>query len=218
MARTYSEWMAIASQYRANLNQAITDKDQKGILLHRGRYIYALNQAYKLTPSPALQTAIKKELINHQAHIRRTINANKVNSDVKNRTISTELGLKIRRLSTRVKQINFATNSAERKAGQKELVKDSFSLASTALVKTPIMAVAKVLSKVGPLVVHLAALPLALFNFGLSNTINIYNGSINNKPVTTTPYNKTAVYQLSDALANGIKSISGTIYKTTGRF
>ena len=226
MARNYNDWLNVAMNHKSRLDQAIADKNSKDILYFRGKYLYDLKQAHKLNPrglvppaltgstSARIETVIGMELANHQAHIEKSIRENKQNTSIKSNSMSKELGLKIRRLSTRADQINFATNTAVRKNAQKELAKDSARLAGTTLLKAPVMATAKVGSKVGPLAITIFFLPAKVVNTLLAVTIDVYNGKVKSD---MSEYNNTIVDQISNTLKDAIKTVSKHTYETVGR-
>jgi hypothetical protein len=225
MARTYADWMTRAANHKAELDQAIADRNIKDIIYYRGKYIYDLKNAHALNPTAVIPTAvsgrppqriedaIRDELVRHQTHIDGAIKQNKRDASIKKHSISTEIGLKMRRVSTRIKQINFAQTPAAKKAAQKELVKDSIGLAGTTLIKAPVMATAKVASKVGPLAITIFMLPATIFASLLRITYDAYNGKASD-PDT---YNNTIVNQFSKALKDGVKAISTATYDNIGR-
>ncbi len=226
MARNYNDWLNVAMNHKSRLDQAIADRNSKDILYFRGKYLYDLKQAYKLKPrgivpasitgstSSRIETVISMELANHQAHIDKSIRENKQNTSIKSHSMSKELGLKIRRLSTRADQVSFATNTAVKKNAQKELAKDSARLAGTTLLKAPVMATAKVGSKVGPLAVTIFFLPAKVVNTLLAVTIDVYRGKVKDD---MSEYNNTIVDQISGTLKDAIKTVSKHTYETVGR-
>ena len=163
------------------MEQAIASNDQKNIVYHSGKYLYALKQAYKLndtgnvpmavtglTTDVAIDAAIRTQLCNHQTNIETAIRANKRSSNIANHTFSTELALKIRRLATRVTEANFATGTATKK----DIFKDSMGLVGTG-IKGAFMIPAKIASKVGPLAITVLTLPLTVVASGLDFVIDI---------------------------------------------
>lgn len=225
MSRTYRDWLNSAFRNRTNLDQAIADKNLKNIIYFRGKYLYDLKQAYKLNPTLVVPATISGlgenknivdliniELANHQIQIDKAIHENKRSASIKKNTFSKEVALKMRRLSSRADQINFATNTVVVNDLKKEQSRDGLSLAGTA-VKAPFMATAKVASKVGPLAITIAFLPAKVFASLLSITIDIFNG----KTAEPSSYNNTIVDQFSDCLKQGIKQISKATYENVGR-
>lgn len=225
MRRDYDEWLDQAREQKAHLDNAIVERNAKDVIYYRGKYLFALKQAYKLDPDGVVPSAvtgygydvdldqeIKVQLENHQNQINASIRNNKNHSSIQRHTLSSEFGLKIRRLATRVSQANFATNAAEKKEAQKGIAKDAASLAGT-VVKAPVMVAAKVTSAVGPLAVMIAALPFTVLASLLSVTIDVFNG----KTSEPSDYMNTPVTKLSVALQDGVKKLSTTAYETVGR-
>lgn len=201
------------------LKDAINAGDEKAITVYRGRFLRARRRAYMVNKTPAARTLIHSQALEHKKQIEKRIRDNKINSDIKNPTFSTELGLKIRRLANRVRQVNFAANAVEKKNHQKAIFMDSAGLAATVALKAPLMVPTKIISKVGKLACHVITFPIAFVNWGLANTASAYTAANKgDSSFKTTPYNKTFVYQLTDALANGITSITSAIYKQVGKF
>ena len=220
MAKTYNEWLSIADDHKARLDYALSHNNAKDILYYRGKYIYDLKQAYKLNNRgtiPAgicgkrtttnLLSEIQYELRQHQVHIDNRLQENKQNSNINNHTLSSELGLKIRRLATRASQVDFATGSATKS----DIAKDALSLAGTT-IKAPVMVSAKVVSKIGPLAITICALPVTLLASLLSFVVDVgrdkphYEG-----------YNNTVVHQFSDTLKDAVRSLSTSMYNGLGR-
>lgn len=226
MARNYVDYLRLALDNKIKLDQALADKNGKDVLYYRGKMLFNLKQAHKLNPTcvvPAsitgstpvsIEAYINTELANHRNVIDKAIAANKKNSSIKKHCLSKEIALKIRRLSTKANQLNFATSAATRNAIKKEIVKDSLSLAGTTLIKAPVMTTAKVLSKFGPLAITIVALPVTVLSGLLSATIDVYNGKVS-EPQS---YNNTAVHQLSNSLKNAVKTLSTKTYESVGRF
>ena len=226
MAKNYTDYLRLALDNKRNLDQALADKNGKDVLYYRGKMLFNLKQAHKLNPTcivPAsitgstpvnIESYINTQLANHRATIDRAIAANKKKTSIKKHCLSKEIALKIRRLSTRADQLNFATSAASKKAIKKEIVKDSLSLAGTTLIKAPVMTTAKVLSKVGPLAITIAALPITVLSSLLSATIDVYNGQVS-EPET---YNKTCIHQMSNTLKDAVKTLSTRTYESVGRF
>ena len=225
MRRNYDEWLENAKEQKEQLDIATAAGNAKDVIYYRGKYLFALKQAYKLDPDgivPAsvtkyghdvdLDQEIKVQLENHQNQINVSIRHNKNKSSIKRNTLSSEFGLKIRRLATRVSQANFATNAVEKKEAQKGIAKDAASLAGT-VVKAPVMVAAKVTSAVGPLAIMIAALPFTVLASLLSVTIDVFNG----KTSEPSDYMNTPVTKLSVALQDGVKKLSTTAYETVGR-
>ena len=48
MNRSYADWLNIAAGHKDNLDQAIADRNSKDVIYYRGKYLFALKQAYKL--------------------------------------------------------------------------------------------------------------------------------------------------------------------------
>lgn len=225
MRRDYDEWLDQARLQKKHLDNAIGERNAKDVIYYRGKYLFALKQAYKLDPDGVVPSAvtgydydvdldqeIKVQLENHQNQINASIRNNKNHSSIQRHTLSSEFGLKIRRLATRVSQANFATNATEKKEAQKGIAKDAASLAGT-VVKAPVMVAAKVTSAVGPLAVMIAALPFTVLASLLSVTIDVFNG----KTSEPSDYMNTPVTKLSVALQDGVKKLSTTAYETVGR-
>ena len=227
MARSYMDLLTKATKQRLRLDQAIADGNQKEILRLRGRYLLTLKQAHKLNPTgnvppqvtgysalTPISDVISTELNNHQNYIDSCLRANKRNSSIKNYTLAKEVGLKLRRLSTRADQVNFATNAATRNSLKQEMAKDSAGMVGTA-IKAPIMVGARVLNKAGPVVISLFFLPFKAVSALLSVTLDISNG---NTKSDISEYNNTVVHQLSHTLEDAVRNVSKTIYNNTGRF
>jgi len=220
MSRSYRDWLDIASNHKIRLQFAIEEDNNKDIIYFRGKYIYDLKQAYKIDPNGIIPSSvnmrdsdcsiaeeISAELHNHQRLIETSISANKDKADVKNKTLSKEFGLKIRRLSTRASQVNFATGHATKK----DVANDSLGLAKT-VVKAPGMIAAKVISKIGPLAITILGLPITLLASGISFVVGVSNGSVSNDT-----YNNTVVHQMSNSLKDGVRKISNSLYKGLGK-
>jgi hypothetical protein len=124
-----------------------------------------------------------------------------------------ENSLKIERLKTRVEQYKRSTDPAKKAAKKREIVKDSFGLAATALIKSPIMLTSKVLSAVGPLFIGVMLLPADLVNRMLACFADNYNGVSRH----SADYSDTFVSQISKSLREGIKTISQATYQNVGR-
>lgn len=226
MSKDYNYWMTRADNHKYYLDKAIREKDAKNVVYYRGKYIFDLKQAYKLdhtgyvpesiTGANApieIEKVIEHELNNHQRQIDACITHAKKNTSIKNASLLKEMGLKIRRLSTRVSQVDFASNTAIKKANKEELVKESLGLAATTLIKAPVMATAKVASKIGPLIITLPLLPLRVVASLLSATITIHNG----KTPKYETYTNTPIDQLSDTLKEAVKKLSKTTYESIGK-
>ena len=226
MAKDYNDWLNKAMRHRSRLDEAIRAKNAKDILYYRGKLIFDFKQAYKINPSGIVPTsvsgyfknvtieaAINNELERHQLHINSYIRENKQNASMKNRSLTKELGLKIRRLSTRSSQINFATNAAERNNMKKNAAKEGASLAGT-IAKAPVMATAKVASKVGPLGITILFLPANVLATLLSVTIDISKGDVSSD---MSKYNNTPVHVLSKDLKNAVRTLSNKTYEAVGR-
>ena len=221
MNKTYDDWLDMAERYGNRLDQAITNNDSKNILYCRGKYLYALKQAHKLNPSGilppmvtgrssniALTAEINQVARNHQAYINSQLQANKRRSDGKNPSITKELGLKIRRLSTRVKEVNMSTGTAKKS----DIVKDAASLTGSVL-KVPVLATTKVVSTVGPLAVTLLSLPVVMLASAAHISIDVYNG----KTIDGPTYDKTVVYKMSNGLKKVVKGMSDSLHNTVAR-
>lgn len=220
MNRSYTDWLTVAANYKVNLDTALADKNEKDVIYYRGKYLFALKQAFKLNKSGqvpssitgagsdiSIETVINAELQNHQRQIDTSLKNNKTNSDIKKNTFSTELGLKIRRLATRVSQINFATGAATKK----DVAKDVLGVAGSTL-KAPFMVTSKVLSEVGPLAVTIISLPFTLFASFFSLSFDLFDGKIKEES-----YNNTVVHKMSKSLKEGIKNLSDITYKAIGK-
>ena len=220
MARSFTEWLDAADEHKQRLDYAIAEDNQKDILYYRGKYLFDLKQAYKLNntgvipagicgkASPTnLANEIRAELQRHQAHIDNALQTNKRESNITKHTLSSELGLKIRRLATRVSQVNFASGTATKA----NIARDSAGLAKTA-IKAPIMIAAKVASAFGPLAITIIGLPITLLASGIA-----FVADAGKEKPTGGPYNDTVVHQLSDALKDAVKSLSKTTYKSVGK-
>lgn len=225
MRRDYDEWLDAARAQKEELDRAIADGNAKDVIYRRGKYLYALKQAYKIDPDGIVPSSvtkygydvdldqeIKTQLENHQNQINASIRHNKHKSSIKNPTLFNELGLKIRRLASRVSQANFATNAVEKREAQQGIAKDAVSLAGT-MVKAPVMVAAKVTSAVGPLVVMVAALPFTVLASLLTITVDAFNG----RASEPSDYMNTPVTKLSVALQDGVKKLSSTAYEAVGR-
>ena len=225
MRRDYNEWLENAKEQKEQLDRATAEGNAKDVIYYRGKYLFALKQAYKLDPDGIVPSSvtkydfdvdldqeIKTQLSNHQNQIDASIRHNKNRSSIKRPTLTSEFGLKIRRLATRVSQANFATNASEKKEARKEIAKDAASLAGT-VAKAPVMVAAKVTSAVGPLAIMIAALPFTVLSSLLSATIDVFNG----KTPEPSDYMNTPVTKLSVALQDGVKKLSTTAYETVGR-
>lgn len=225
MSRNYNDWLYIAKDHKNKLDQAIAERNAKDVIYYRGKYLFALKQAHKLNPSGivpqsvtnygydvALKDEIQVQLTNHKNQIDASLRGNKNNSSIRDNTLTKEIGLKIRRLSTRISQVNFATNANERKNSIKGAVKDSASMMGT-VAKAPIMVAAKVTSAVGPLAITICALPLKVFASLLTITIDAFNG----KASEPSDYMNTPIDKLSDTLKDGVKKLSKVTYESVGR-
>ena len=223
MAKTYNDWLTMATHYGNRLDQAIAANDNKNILYCRGKYLYALKQAHKLNPSGilppsvtgrssniALTAEINQVVRNHQAFIDQQLRANKDQRVTPKPSISKEIGLKLRRLSTRVKEVNMATGTATKK----DVVKDALSLTGSVL-KVPVLVTTKVASTVGPLAVTLFTLPATLLASALSVGVDVYNGDV--KKVDTDKYSNTIIHNMSNGLKKAVKNVSNNIHNTVAR-
>lgn len=225
MARNYNSYLNKAREYRLELENALSSDNQKNILYYRGKYLLELKKAHKYNPAgvvPPLVSGlvsdvtindlINQELEEHQDFIDYSIKNNKKNSSIKNKTFSKEAGLKIRRLSTRIDQINFSSDKVSKDDLKGEMVKDSAGLVGTA-IKAPIMATAKVASKVGPLAVTICVLPFKVF----VSLLTVVNDISNGKSSPVEEYNNTVVDKMTKSLQEAVRDVSTVIYDTTGR-
>lgn len=221
MVKTYGDYINDAFHMKKNLDLSIANKDTTNIVYYRGKYISALKQAYRLNPNVVLpslisnlsiEEEIKVQLDNHQNTIDTAIKENKVNSDVKKNTLSKEIGLRIRGLSTAISKLKMATTEEEKKAARKDVTKASLKLGGTAL-KTPVMAAAKLLTILGPLMILIIGLPATLLASGLSFFGSLSNG----KEPEFDKYTNTPIHQMSSGLQNAVKSVSAGIYNVVGR-
>lgn len=225
MHRDYNDWLDLARAQKEQLDIATADGNAKDVIYYRGRYLHALKQAHKLDPDGIVPDAvtgygydvdltaeIQTQLQNHRNQIERSLRSNKVNSSINNHTLSTEFGLKIRRLATRASQVNFATNAAEKREAWKGVAQDSLGLVGT-VAKAPFMITAKVVSAVGPLAITIAALPFTVLASALTITIDAFNG----RASEPSDYMNTPVTKMSVALQDGVKKLSKAAYEATGR-
>ena len=222
--------LRIATKRRRDLSDAERNKTiqqyDKEILLHRGRYINNLKRAYKLNNSlmlpksmvggtpVAIKDEIRNQLIQHQMEINNAIrqNTSRINNNasVKNIVIAgKDYLLKIKRLATRGDQYRFASSKTARDNLRKSLGKDLVSsLGSTA--KPPVMAVFKVMSKLGPLAITLTALPYTAF---ASLAIGFYRMSENQNA----NFFNNEVIDLNKNLNNAVEGFFNRAYNTVGR-
>ena len=221
MAKSYTDWLDEAENHRIKLEDALNDKDPKGVIYHRGKYIRALKKAHQLNPTGVVSTTvtgaatplpiehvIQSELKNHQRQIDVSLKEAKRTVSIKNACVLRESKLKIRRLIARADQMNFARGVSAKNAHKKELAKESASLAATSLIKAPVMTTMKVTSVLGPLTVKIALFPAKFIASGLS----IFSG---NSDVNV--YNNTVVHQFSRCLEDAVKTVSVNTYETVGR-
>jgi len=155
-----------------------------------------------------LTAEINQVVRNHQAYINTQLQANKNRSGGKKPSITKELGLKIRRLSTRASEVNMATGTATKK----DIVKDAASLTGSVL-KVPVLATTKVLSAVGPLAITLLSLPVVMLASVAHIGIDVYNG----KTIDGPTYDKTIVYKMSNGLKKAVKSASNSLHNKVSR-
>lgn len=226
MAKSYADLLNKARSHRLYLDAAIDEGNAKDILYYRGKYIADLKKNFKLNPSGVVPTsvsgyarnvsiedAISNELRLHKNHIDASIRSNKSTATMKTHALSKEFGLKIRRLSTRYSQINFAKSEAEKNMIKKETVRDKASLAGT-VAKAPFMVTAKVASKVGPLGITLLFLPANVLASLLSVTIDVSTGEVSSD---MSKYNNTPINVISKDLKNAVKTLSNKTYEAVGR-
>lgn len=223
----YDQWIERAEDHKKELDSAIAKGNDTGIVYHRGKYIFALKQAYKLNPHgkvPAhiikkslpepLTSVIKTELKNHKDQIDLSLKDTKKDASIKITKPSAlkETFLKISRLSSRAKHIYFSPAGPLKDAQKKEMVKDSTGLAATSLLKLPAMTALKTGHYLGPVVVFVAALPINLVVSAIIVTAKIGSGKTVDIGETYTK-----VDSLSKALRNGIKDITKVFYEQIGR-
>ena len=225
MAKGYNDYLSLALDNQTKLQNAIASRNEQKQIYYRGRLLLNLRQAHKLNPRGSvppsltggaplnLESLINAHLVTHQNFINSAIQNNKNNVSIKKPSLTKEIALKIRRLSTKVSRVNFVNNTAQKKAMKKDIAKDSLSLAGSTLIKGPVMATAKVASAVGPLVITVAALPVTVLAALLRMTIDISNGK-ESKPES---YNNTCVHQMTKTLRSAIKDVSKTAYESMGR-
>ena len=225
MNKSYDEWLDLALEYRERLDLATDEENQKDVIYYRGKYIYALKQAYKLNNEGILPSdisgltddvliiqEIKRQLRGHQRQIDLAIKENKEASNIDTPSISKEIGLKFRRLATRVSQVNFATGVASKG----DIFKDSLSLSSSTFLKSPTLITCKVLSKVGPLAVSLIALPINLISSIFFVTIDVGLGQVN-KDNKQKDYNNTIIHKMSRGLSVAVNKIFESSYNAISK-
>lgn len=220
MSTTVKECIAYAEAHRERLSAALEQKNGKDILYYRGKYLYYLKQLHKMQPdayldknvtgrssSVSLKEEISFNLEKHQSFIQKLLKKHKSKEATSLSHIPTEIGLKFRRLSTRASQVDFSSGTAKKI----NVVTDSLGLTKS-IVKAPVMASAKILSKIGPLAVTVFAFPFTLIASAVSLTLDATDKD--KKPGT---YDNTVVHQMSDTLKEGVKSICETMYKNLGK-
>ena len=107
-------------QYKNDLEEAIEVKDSKLITLYRGRLIKTISKmlSSKITEQLeeedilALKTELQSLIKKHKAQLNSRIDAEKTKNS--NFSISKEIGLKIKRTASSVKEIKAATDGKER--------------------------------------------------------------------------------------------------------
>jgi len=224
MAKNFNAWILEARSHKSDLDTAMTDKNNQAILVSRGRYIRALRNAQKLNPGavipPAISglaspvdinTLIKYQLNLHRNHINKYSAENKKS---KTHSLSKEIGLKFKRIAATKAQLRHATSNAEKSKLNRQLVKDSASLAGSALLKAPIVTTAKVASKIGPLAITIGLLPFKVFTSLLSVTIDVFNGDVKND---VSSYNNTFIDDLSKPLKDFVRKTFNTIDNKVSR-
>lgn len=217
MAINFLDCQSNALFHRDQLNLALEEENEKNILYNRGKYIYFLKQLHKIDPYARIATGdgstipveqeISAQLQTHQEFIKSAIRQNKNTDNVTISSISKEIGLKIRRLSTRASQVDFSSGRARRV----KVVTDALGLAKS-IAKLPIMISSKVLSKIGPLAVTVLSFPFAL----IASTVE-FGLDVTDEKKKLGTYDDTVVHQMSDALKVAVKTAFEATYKTIGR-
>lgn len=225
MAKTYDNWMDVAREQRRNLDAAISINNSNKIIYYRGKYLYALKQAYKLNPTgivpqnvsnshaPShLVDEIRNTFSAHSAFIDSELVRNKANSDILNNTLYQELGLKLKRLSTRASEVSFASNDAEKRNANQNVGRSFLGLLGT-MVKAPFMITSKVASKVGPLAVKIVFLPAKLLSTLFTTSLHTVF-EINDQKG---PYDHKVIDTVSNGLGSAVKKVFEASYKGLGR-
>lgn len=225
MSTEYDSWMDLAKEHREKLDDALADNDEKNILYYRGKYLFALRQAYKvnkvglvdpsvsgLSTATSVDTVVRNVYKDHAEFINKRIIENKVHASIKEPTLAREFGLKMRRLACHVSQACFPHRAATKKQLGKEIAKDVGSLVGS-VAKTPFMLTARVISTVGPLAIGIASFPFRLLSgfftstassiFGIGDASNAFDNKVI-KTVTT-------------GLGNAIKFVGDKTYGWVGR-
>lgn len=224
MTGAYDNWLNNAKQNREKLEQAIADKTSKDIIYYRGKYLYALKQAYKIDNSGIatgditgmasdryLDEVIHSVLNDHRTYIQQSIDENKIDPNMKDNNLLKELGLKLKRLAVRSDQKKFALTVPERNGIRRKSAKETLSLAGS-IVKAPFMITAKVISKVGPLAVGLFALPFKLAADIMNSTLKtVLDVEIENE------YDHKIINGISSLLSSAITKISELSYNALAR-
>lgn len=228
MAMSYDDWMDNAKEQKRYLDAALSINNSQKIIYHRGKYLYALKRAYKLNNHgivPAevsfnnaatyLVDELKSTFAAHNSFIESEISKNKANSSIENRTLSQELGLKIKRLSTRASEVSFASTNGEKEKLVKSAGKSSLSLLGT-VAKAPLMVATNVASKVGPLAVTIVFLPFKLLSTLFRSSLNTVF-EIKEDKKNKGPYDHKVIDTISDGLGKAVKKAFEASYKGLGK-
>lgn len=206
MKKSYSDYLNLAYVYKQNLDKCISNKDSTGIIYNRGNYINMLKYLYRLNPSkrlpPVLTTLpieeeLKNQLSLHQDVIDKAIKNNKNKNSKK---VDTQLKLNKDNLKASIEALKLMRDDNEKKQGRKKVAKNSVKLGSASIIKT--------VSILGPLMIWVGALPLAIVASGISFFWSLSNG----KTPQFNEYANTPVHQLSNTLQNAVRSLSQTAY------
>ena len=219
--KTYNTWIKEAEIIKKILDDAIKINSVTDIIYYRGKYINALKQINKVNPTAlipslsqlSIQEEIKVQLNQHQITVDNAIKENKRETNVKKNTLSKEIGLRIRSLSTAIDKLKTASTEQEKKAARKEVTKSSLKLGGTTLVKAPVMAAAKVLTVAGPIAVLIATLPFTVF----AGALSFFWSLSNDKEPKYSEYSNTTIHKMSSGLQSAVKSVSEGLYNTIGR-
>lgn len=221
MAKTYNTWIKEAEIMKKILDDAIKINSVTDIIYYRGKYINALKQINKVNPNALIpsisqlpiQAEIKVQLDHHQITVNNAIKENKRGTNVKKNTLTKDVGLRIRSLSTAIDKLKTASTDQEKKAARKEVVKSSLKLGGTALIKAPVMATAKALTVAGPIAIMILALPFTVF----AGALSFFWSLSNDKEPKYSEYSNTTIHKMSSGLQSAVKSVSEGMYNIVGR-
>lgn len=214
--KTYADCIAEASDHKTDLNKAIEnfDGNPADLIYYRGNYIAAIREAYALDSDaeipdffsePSFEEEIKKELREHQSVIEAAIKMRKVDPGKAKKPLGSAWNLVSEHANTTKNLMNLAETEEAKLYEKKKLLKDN--------IKRAAMVPTKVISKVGPVIIWFAILPLSFVAAG----VKIFSKLGDGKEIKSSDYNDTIIHQMSKELRTGFEKIFDALHNKIGR-